>query len=119
MHELSVCQDIISQVEAIAREHRARAVSVIELQIGPLSGVEIPLLEQAFTIARAGTVAGGAELRIESLPVRVYCESCGAKTEATVSRLVCGQCGDWKTRLVSGDEMLLARLELELESDHV
>lgn len=119
MHELSVCQDIIAQAEAIAREHGARAVSVIELRIGPLSGVEIPLLEQAFTIARAGTVAEEAALCIESLPVRVRCETCGAETDATVSRLVCGGCGDWKTRLVSGDEMLLARLELELESEHV
>jgi hydrogenase nickel incorporation protein HypA/HybF len=119
MHELSVCQDVIAQVERIAREHRARGVSVIELQIGPLSGVEIPLLEQAFTIARAGTVAEGAELRIEALPVRVHCESCGAQTDATISRLLCGHCGDWRTRLVSGDEMLLARLELELESEHV
>jgi hydrogenase nickel incorporation protein HypA/HybF len=119
MHELSVCQDVIAQVEGIARQHGARAVSAIELQIGPLSGVEIPLLEQAFTIARAGTVADAAELRIEALPVRVHCNRCGQESDASISRLVCGHCGDWQTRLVSGDEMLLARVELELEKEHV
>lgn len=121
MHELAVCQAVIGQVEAVARTHGARAVAGIELRIGPLSGVEAPLLEQAFTIARAGTLAEGAELSIRTLPVRVHCEACGAETEATVSRLLCGRCGEWRTRVVSGDEMLLARVELELEDepDHV
>ena len=32
---------------------------------------------------------------------------------ATANRLVCGSCGDYRTQLVSGDELLLASLELE------
>jgi hydrogenase nickel incorporation protein HypA/HybF len=42
----------------------------------------------------------------------VRCEACGVETAATPSRLVCGRCGDWHTRMVSGDEMLLASVEL-------
>ena len=37
------------------------------------------------------------------------CESCGAETAAEPNKLVCGECGDWHTQLVSGDEMLLVR----------
>jgi hydrogenase nickel incorporation protein HypA/HybF len=111
MHELSVCQALIDQVESIAREHRALQVNEIFVEIGPLSGIESPLLEQAFDIASAGTVADGAKLMIRTLPIRVSCRECGAITTALPSRLVCGVCGDWRTELVSGDEMLLASLE--------
>lgn len=112
MHELSVCYGVLDQVEGIARQHDATAVRAIHLRIGPLSGVEPQLLEQAFPLARAGTLAANAELVIESLPIRVRCDSCGAETPAAPSRLVCGACGDWHTRLVSGDELMLYSVEL-------
>ena len=116
MHELSVCQGMLSQVSTIAAEHAARTVSSITVRIGPLSGVEPALLAQAFPIASAGTVASGAELHIETLPVRVYCETCDEETDAAVNRLLCGSCGDYHTRLISGDELLLASVELDAET---
>lgn len=112
MHELSVCQSIVTQVEVIAAQHNATGISLIRLQVGPLSGVETPLLQQAFPIAVAGSVAEDAVLQIEELPVRVQCKSCHAETDASTNRLVCGKCGDWQTTITSGDEMLLASIEL-------
>jgi hydrogenase nickel incorporation protein HypA/HybF len=117
MHELAVCQALIDQVDAIATEHHAQQVMEIFVEIGPLSGVEPPLLEQAFDIASAGTIADGAKLVIRSMPVRVSCRQCGAITDAMPSRLVCGVCGDWRTQLVSGDEMLLASLEFTRDDE--
>lgn len=118
MHELSLCQGMLPQIERIAHEHRAAAVTRITVQIGPLSGVEPQLLAQAFPIASAGTVAEGATLITESLPIRVHCSRCGAESEARANRLLCGACGHWQTRLISGDEMLLASVELDrLEQD--
>ena len=117
MHEFSVCHDLLRQVEDLARAHNARAVSVIHLQIGPLSGIEAALLEQAFTVARAGTVATDAMLTTEALPIQVRCQSCGAVSVVAPNRLVCGACGDWHTELMSGDELLLASVELELEDN--
>jgi len=112
MHELSVCQALIGHVQDVAREHQATAVKTVNVRIGPLSGVEPDLLVQAFPLAAAGTVAEAAQLVIESLPIRVRCDTCGAETAAAANRLLCGACGDWHTRLVSGDEMLLASVEL-------
>ena len=112
MHELYVCQALIDQVETIAREKKADQVQTIHLGIGPLSGVEPRLLEQAFFIARAGTIADDAQLIITSLPLRVRCHQCGHCTDALPARLVCADCGDWHTQLVSGDELQLERVEL-------
>ena len=114
MHELAVCQGMLAQVARIASEHRAHAVTQIHLRIGPLSGVEPELLVQAFPIASAGTLAEGAALVVESLPIRIRCEACGRGSEAAASNdLRCRHCGHWRTRLLSGDELLLGEVELE------
>lgn len=113
MHELSVCQALLAQVEQLARQHQAQRVERIVLRIGPLAGVEPRLLQDAFPLARAGSVAADAELVIETLPLTVRCQRCGAETAAQPNRLICGSCGDWHTQLISGDELLLASVELE------
>ena len=116
MHELSICQSLMNQLENIALERNAQNVTSIILAIGPLSGVEAELLKNAYPIASAGTVAEHAELIIETLPIRVKCNQCGSETDALVNKLVCKQCGDWRTTLISGDELLLMSVELEKSS---
>ena len=116
MHELAVCQALMGQLRGIAEREGAQRIVALELQIGPLSGVVPELLAQAFPIASAGSLAAGAELRIEQLPVRVSCRDCGAETQARPNRLLCAACGGYRTRLLSGDELLLASVELERES---
>jgi hydrogenase nickel incorporation protein HypA/HybF len=74
--------------------------------------VEPELLQQAFPLAAAGTLAEQAELKIENQAVRVHCPKCNGENEVPSNRLVCPECEETHTRLVSGDELLLARLEL-------
>ncbi len=113
MHELSVCMSLLEQVTALAAERSASNVVKIELDIGPLSGVEAELLRNAYPIAAAGTIAESAELIIHEADIVVRCSDCGAETRAVPNRLVCGDCGNFRTQVVSGDEMILKRLELE------
>jgi hydrogenase nickel incorporation protein HypA/HybF len=113
MHELAICQALMGQLNTIAERERAARILSLELRIGPLSGVVPELLSQAFPIASAGSLAAGAKLNIRQLPIRVSCGDCGAETEASPNRLLCGACGGYHTRLLSGDEMLLASVELE------
>ena len=115
MHELSVCQALIGQVERVARENGARSVVAITIAVGPLSGVEAGLLEHAYPVAAAGTLAEHATLTIETVPVRVRCRSCSAETGAQPNRLVCGACDDWQVDVIAGEEMLLTRVEIETE----
>ena len=114
MHEMSVSLALIEQVNRIAAERGARAVSVITVSIGPLSGIEADLLARAFPLAAAGTVAEDARLDIEHVDVTVRCSRCGAESPARANRLLCGECGDYRTNVVSGDEMILQRVELEV-----
>jgi len=111
MHELSVCLALVQQLQAIAREQGAESIDRVILNIGPLSGIEPELLRNAYPLAAAGTAANAAELVIHSADIIVRCNTCGAKSIAAANRLLCGACGDFRTRLMSGDEMQLQRVE--------
>ena len=114
MHELAVCQGLLRQVERVAADNGARSVERILLRVGALSGVEPPLLERAFEIARMGTLAEGAELHIDSGPVVVKCRQCGASSAVLPNRLLCGQCGAWQVNVTEGDELLLLSVDLTM-----
>ena len=113
MHELAVCQALMNKVESIAAERNARSVVTITIGMGPLSGVEAQLLKHAYPVASAGTIAEGAVLVIQDLPVRIKCNRCGCESEATPNKLLCAECGEWHTTLISGDELMLMSVELE------
>jgi hydrogenase nickel incorporation protein HypA/HybF len=113
MHELAVCQSLLAEVERIAATHRAVSVSRLVVAVGPLSGVEAPLLDRAFEIARMGGIAQSADLEIEQCPVTVWCENCNISSEVKPNALLCAECGSWKVTLKSGDELLLKSIELE------
>jgi hydrogenase nickel incorporation protein HypA/HybF len=112
MHELSVCQSLLREVARVAAAHDSTDVHKIVVAIGPLSGIEAPLLARAFEVARAGTIAAHAELDIELAPVVVWCRTCQSETPVAANTLLCGRCGAWQVQLKSGDELLLKRMEL-------
>jgi hydrogenase nickel incorporation protein HypA/HybF len=117
MHELSVCLALTRKVAAIAEQHGATRIERIRLRVGPLSGIEVPLLSNAFPLAAVGTAAEGARLEISTAPVVVACTACGAETECVPNRLLCGACGDFRTRVVSGEDMLLESVDLDLPAE--
>ncbi len=115
MHELSLCDDLLSQVVAIAQQHQAQSVESISVHIGQLSGIEPSLLETAFSLLKDGTVAELAELIIHHSPVIVSCPHCNTQSEVAANRLLCPVCQSANTLLISGDEMILASVALFIE----
>jgi hydrogenase nickel incorporation protein HypA/HybF len=114
MHELSICQALIEQVTAIASYNQATQVINIKIAIGDLSGVEAELLERAFAVAKINSIAARATLVITKLPIKVKCLQCHEITEASINKLLCKHCGDWHTEVISGNELLLSQIELQL-----
>lgn len=112
MHELSICQSLLGEVERVAAANGAMEVNKITVAVGPLSGVEAPLLVRAFDVARMGSVAEHAELEIEMMPAIVWCKACAVETVVATNALLCRQCGTWQVELKSGAELLLQRIEL-------
>jgi len=112
VHEYSIVQALMQQVEAEAVAHHALRVGRVYLRIGELSGVEPDLLKLAFEAFREQSICEGAQLEVRLVPVSWVCRSCARPLpEDRVLRCqVCGQPG----KLNQGDEIILERLEMEV-----
>jgi hydrogenase nickel incorporation protein HypA/HybF len=113
VHELAVCQALLTQVAKLANSRGAEAVERITIEVGPLSGTDPDLLREAFLIMRAGRVAGAALVVVRGR-VRIVCLQCAAQSETRPNRLVCASCGGWRTRVMEGEELRLRRVEMRM-----
>lgn len=112
MHEWSIVQTLISEVERHAAARGAHAVHRLHLRVGALSGVEVPLLETAWESFRERSCCAGAELAVELVPPLWACPRC--RTAIPLGGLLrCGACGA-AAELESGGEIVLARIEMEV-----
>jgi hydrogenase nickel incorporation protein HypA/HybF len=112
MHEFSIASSLMERVQAEAAQRRAGKVLSVAVRIGDMAGVEVDLLHTAYDILREGTVCAEAPLRVEKVPVRWACARCHS-APAPGAWLMCPACGV-PVRLVSGDEIMLDRIELEV-----
>ncbi|RMG35760.1 MAG: hydrogenase maturation nickel metallochaperone HypA [Planctomycetota bacterium] len=112
MHETSLVAALLRQVARLAREHRAAAVEEIRVEMGPLSGVERPLIELAFAELADGTVCRGARLRVEEVPLEAVCCDCGARFEIQRFRFRCRRCDSPRLEVLRGDAFRLVDVVL-------
>jgi hydrogenase nickel insertion protein HypA len=111
MHEYSVVSALVQRVEQEAHARRATAVTRLHVRVGALAGVCPELLASAFTLCREGLLADAA-LEIETAEAAWACPRCAAAVPAGAI-LRCPACAV-PARLVSGDELLLERIEMEV-----
>jgi hydrogenase nickel incorporation protein HypA/HybF len=112
MHEYSIATALIERVEVEADKHGARAVRRVTVRLGELSGVEPELLSTAFELARESTCCSSAALEVDYVKARWACPNCELEVDPKVA-LQCASCGG-AARLVSGEELDLCSLELEV-----
>lgn len=113
VHEMSIAQSLLSIILQESDNHQASRVVSVALKVGELSSVEPGSLRFCFELIAEGTIAQGAELQIERVPVICRCEECG--TEFTVEQLlfVCPSCQSRRVEVLSGRELNIQSLEVE------
>ena len=87
MHEVSLMQDTVIIATRQAREAGAQRIHRVAMKVGALSGAVPETLEFAFEIVAKGTMAEGATLDIERIPVMCFCPACAQEFDAGGSRL--------------------------------
>lgn len=113
VHEYSIVQALLEQVDHHARAQGASRVHRLHVRIGELSGVEVPLLSLAYATFRERTLCAGADLLVHPVAARWRCPGCDrAIRHGNVLR--CPDCAR-PARLTEGDEIVLDRIELEVE----
>lgn len=112
MHEMSLAESVLKQVEEVASREGARRVNGIYLDIGELSSVEVESLRFCFDVVLKGSVAEGAELNITLIPGLAWCIPCGENVSIRERWGTCPNCGSHQLQPTSGTEMRIREIEI-------
>jgi len=113
MHEYSVVQALLEQVEGIAAENEATKVTKIITKIGVMSGIEAHLLELAFNTFKEKTICDSAEFVMNIQPLLIECHECGEQSELQKAHYCCQKCESTNVKVIDGEDMFLMSLEME------
>jgi hydrogenase nickel incorporation protein HypA/HybF len=115
MHELPVTESILKIVLAHAEKNDVRRVMTIQLQVGRLSDLEDEWLQRYFDYLSKGTIAEGAKLQIERMPIRLECNACAKIYTVEAASEIdtpCPHCGKKDVTLISGREYFIKNMEV-------
>lgn len=112
MHELALGEAIVDTVDRHAEGRRVRQVTV---RIGHLRQVVPDALQFAWGMLTDGSDLAGCRLEIDHVPAVVACRVCAATTTLEWPILLCGACESADVALVSGEEFLIATMDVAEE----
>ena len=113
MHELSLAESLIEQVERAVEAAGGGRVTALQLSVGALAGVDADALRFGFDVATRGTRLEGAALEIALLPVIIHCPICDADVELPdIQHFRCPRCGTPSLDVRQGRELTIETVEV-------
>ncbi len=112
MHELSLAEQMLGPILAVAEEHNAVRVIGVTVEAGALQQVVPESLRTAFEVVSEGTLAEGATLTVVTAPVVALCRRCGLEFAVEEFVFVCPECGVADVETVRGRDLTILSLEL-------
>ncbi|MBC7294516.1 MAG: hydrogenase maturation nickel metallochaperone HypA [Thermoleophilia bacterium] len=113
MHELSIAQALVEQVERVRLENGGGRVLAVGVRVGEWRLVVPEVLTSYYKFLAAGTPLEGSRVEIETVPATAWCKQCECVFNVEQGLLVCERCGSPGGELLSGKELDLVRVELE------
>lgn len=113
MHELAITQSILDIAQKAAAEHQVKRVREVRIKLGEYSGVVPECIQYYFDLISKGTVAEGAALKMERLPIVMRCEQCGWEGRIDKYHIQCPACGGIRLKLLQGREFYVESLEVD------
>lgn len=92
----------------------SQRVVAIGLKIGELRDAVDEWMQRYFDYLSRGTIAEGAVLKIEHVPVVARCENCGQTfgVDWKTQEIACPQCQGTKAALITGRELSVEDIEV-------
>ncbi len=118
MHELSLLQALVRELEAVARRYGARRVVAFRLEVGELANAVPELLERAYEALQARhPLLRGGRMTLSWVPVVLNCRECGWEGRWENRRVRCVRCGSDRVGVVAGEDLRLRDVELEIPEE--
>lgn len=120
MHEMSLTRSLLTQVQQLCEQYGGLAVERIEVELGPLSGVEPILLREAYDVLSVERGIAGAVLEIQEVPLEARCRDCRAEFELASFTFICPECESRSVQVTRGDAFRLLNVTLQtaVADDH-
>lgn len=112
MHEVSIMSQTLEIATENAQQQDANQIHRLKMRIGAMSGVVPEALNFAFDVVVEGTIAQGAKLEIEVVPVVCYCPHCQIEFQPPDLFYECPQCDRLSNKIIAGREIELISLEV-------
>ncbi len=113
MHEMGIAQQLVQiAIESIPKDMENPKVETVNLRIGKLAAVVEHSLTFCFEIITKDTPLENAQLVIDSVPVKIHCNTCGHEWEADSPMFKCPECKDGEIEMVSGREIDITSIEI-------
>jgi len=112
MHEMAIAEGILNIAFDYAKMNNSNKINRVNLKIGEMSGVEIEALNVSFNVLTKGTIAEGAELNIERIPIIAKCGQCSKEFHLENYNFFCPECRGILI-LQSGRELQVESLDLD------
>lgn len=113
MHEMSICESIVSVIEQQAVAQSFAKVNRVRLEIGPLAGVELEALNFSFDVVTRGGIAEGAALEVIEMPVTGWCMPCAGPVKVQQRYDACPDCGSYQIQITGGEELRIKDMEVD------
>ena len=113
MHEESLIRSLLRQVDELMLTHQGVAVEEIEVEVGPLSGVEPFLLMDAFERLKSESSSSTGRLSIVEVGLDVLCRDCQCKSQLKNFHFACHECGSTSVQILCGDEFRLLSVRMQ------
>lgn len=112
MHEYSVVQSLLEQIEGVAKENSASKVTKVVTKIGVMSGIDAHLLEVAFNTFKEDTICNEAEFVMNLQAIVIECRACKEISELEKIHYCCPKCQSTDIKVLEGEDMFLMQLEM-------
>ncbi|HHI00042.1 hydrogenase maturation nickel metallochaperone HypA [Thermovirga sp.] len=115
MHELSLIEALIEELEKQNELNKWGKVLKVNLKVGAMRQVIPEVMTFAFEVSTEGTFLDGAKLELDIVPIKWRCKACGNEwdEERATNGGLCEKCGSIDVELLSGMELEIESLEVE------
>ena len=113
MHEISIAENLKVLVLEAAEKSNLSRVSRITVCFGQMVQIVPDIFKFAFTECVRDTMAMGAELDIEIIPVKIKCINCHEELNIQSDLFMCGNCGSADIEIIEGKELFVKSIEGE------
>ena len=112
MHELPITESLLDLVLENAARADAASVTDVCVVLGELSGFSAECIQSYWEPMARGTVAEGARLHFEHVPLSFECRDCGRRFEPEGASFACVHCGGSRVRVAGGQDLRLASIDV-------